>query len=197
MTSASARGLPSPTGEGRRPLAEDSSMVAFEAFVSYAQPRLSRIANRWVSSYLAEDLVAETFEVMYMKWREVLTLDATPMSYAYGVLRNKLAGAWRTKSREILQESDELLDVLGTEVEESAEQTAVRNLQIATLNASIKSALTEREQQVVLLHYVQSFSASQIADLLSITPGTVRSTLRLSRRKLERSMRHSSTVADS
>jgi DNA-directed RNA polymerase specialized sigma24 family protein len=55
----------------------DERAAMFEEFVADARARLTRTAKVRVPAWTAEDLVAETFEVMYTRWREVLA-DPTP-----------------------------------------------------------------------------------------------------------------------
>ncbi|MFF4402439.1 RNA polymerase sigma factor [Streptomyces sp. NPDC001480] len=174
----------------------DERTAMFEDFVADTHAKLTRIAKVRVPAWTAEDLVAETFEVMYTKWREVLADPTPPFRYACGILRNKVVNSWRHTNREVLPSSADLLDLIEPQLEESAEQTAVRNIQIDTLTASIRSALTPREQQTLVLHYVDNLTTAEIADMLDINPATVRAQLKHSRQKLKRSMKHSTTLHD-
>ena len=138
----------------------------FAEFVRGASPNLLHTA--WLLTgdrHRAEDLVQTALVRTYAAWGRVRTEDAT--AYARRVLVNAQTDWWRRKPwRE--QAVAELPERIG------ADETARLHDRDALIRAL--STLGRRERMVVVLRYYADLDIDTVADLLGITPGTVKST---------------------
>lgn len=144
------------------PAATDEA--AFADFVAGAAPRLLRTA--WLltgDTASAEDLVQEALARVYVRWSKVAS--GQPLAYARRIVVNLSHDRWGRLRRETPR-----AEHLDRPVEPDS-RVEDRDLLLRLL-----ATLPPRERQVVVLRHYDDLSERQVADLLDISVGTVKST---------------------
>lgn len=142
----------------------------FDEFARAAWPRLRRSAYLLTGDHhLAEDLAQTALARTYAHWRRVRRSDA--LAYARRVLVN--ANIDRLRRRRMLEVGD---GDHGTDLGQVAERPDQRADERDELVRLLRT-LTERERRVVVLRHYFDLSEREVAEELSIAPGTVKSTL--------------------
>jgi len=140
--------------------------AAFVRFVDDRSTQLLRMAYLLSGDHhLAEELVQETLERLYVRWGRLR--EGQEMAYARRVLTNLRTDRWRRVRHEVVTDRDALAEPTGTDRDVVAE----RDLLLRAL-----SALADREREVVVLRYYCDQSENSVAECLGISPGTVKST---------------------
>lgn len=138
----------------------------FVQFVRTSSPGLLHTA--WLlcgDAHRAEEMVQESFERVYLKWGRV-TKDGQPLAYTRRVLINLNTDRWRRTRKESLTSDGELRDAAtprGSCVED-------RDLVVRLLRL-----LPQREREVVVLRHYADLSEHDVAELLGVSVGTVKS----------------------
>jgi RNA polymerase sigma-70 factor (ECF subfamily) len=133
-------------------------------------------------SYGAEDLIQATFEAC-VKGRDRIREGARFRAYLLAIARHQLIAHYREqRARRGSDEGEELSAVRDGGMSPSM-QAVQREEQIALLAAL--RGLPIDQQLVLELHYWEEMSTEDIADVLEIPQGTVKSRLRLAREALE------------
>lgn len=140
---------------------------SFRAFVGARLPALKRTA--WLLTgdvHLAEDLVQTALAKAATRWERVV-VRGDPEPYVRKILYNEHVSAWRKRRgvTEVLGQVDP-----AAEADNSAVDIALR----VTLRAAL-TRLTAKQRAVLVLRYYEDLSESQVANLLDVTVGTVRS----------------------
>ena len=137
---------------------------AFTHFVRESGPSLSRTA--WLltgNPDTAADLVQAALVKTYVAWHKVT--DATASAYARKVMVNENIDRWRRRHGEVVGVPEE--------PEWAGFESAVADHdQVARLLQS----LPLQQRRVVVLRYYEDLSEQQVADVLGISVGTVKST---------------------
>ena len=136
----------------------------YTRFVREATPSLSRTA--WFLTgdvHAAEELVQAALVKAYVAWPRIRTGEA--LAYTRRILVNHSTDTWRkTRKEKLSAEPPERPSRPAASVEDRDE--IVRILQL----------LPEQQRRVVVLRYYHDMSEKAVADLLGISPGTVKST---------------------
>lgn len=137
---------------------------AFVAFMQEAQPGLLRAAffltgSREAAHELTQDALVRT----YLSWPKVRPDGA--YAYARRILVNQRVERWRRTSREVLTD-------FAFDRADRADATADHRDQLVRLLQS----LPEQQRKVVVLRYYVDLSEREVADVLGIAVGTVKST---------------------
>lgn len=148
-------------------MSELSSDEAFTEFVAAHGARLVRSAELMCGDRArAEDLVQTALEKTYVRWRR-LDHAEDAHAYVYRAVLNGHRDWWRRRR--------------GREM--STDQPPERGIddvtsQLVTRDSVLRAlgSLTVRERSVIVLRYYESRSENEIADILRIEPGTVKST---------------------
>lgn len=142
---------------------------AFEVFVSESGDALLRTATLLTSDrHAAEDLYQETLHRLFTHWSRV----DNPGGFCRRVLHNlvvDLARARQRRPREL-----ELYDNYDGTDPQSGDPAAAAELRPAVLAAL--DTLTVHQRAVVVLRYFEDLSQDEVAELLGVSPGTVKST---------------------
>ena len=142
---------------------------AFEVFVSESGDALLRTATLLTSDrHAAEDLYQETLHRLFTHWSRV----DNPGGFCRRVLHNlvvDLARARLRRPREL-----ELYDNYDGTDPQSGDPAAAAELRPAVLAAL--DTLTVHQRAVVVLRYFEDLSQDEVAELLGVSPGTVKST---------------------
>ena len=164
----------------RRP--DVAERAAFEAFVAQWAPALTALA-RGLSSGTAdgEDLLQETLAKVLERWEHVSRAD-DPYLYARRMMVNTSTSTWRRRRREQHTESAEhvmasgrherLLLWHGSRLDAAAPGTEGDGTDVLQL----LRRLPPRQRAVVVLRYLEDLPDDRIAELLAVTPTTVRTT---------------------
>ena len=124
------------------------------------------------SRELGADLAHEALARAYRDWRTVGALDR-PGAWVRRVLINLAIDAQRRRTRETIAVSRLDPNPATAPVEAAGEAfwAAVR-------------ALPERQRAAVALYYIEDLAVAEIADVLGVAPGTVKTSLFMARRSL-------------
>ena len=142
-----------------------SDTQGFEDFVGARGQALQRFAylltNDWA---LAEDLVQTAFSRAYLRWSRIES-DA-PEAYVRKIMLNTWSSWWRRRWRGEVPAAS-LPDVACSDPYQQVDRRhAVR---------SALAGLPHRQRLVLVLRYHEDLSEQQVADLLGISVGTVKS----------------------
>lgn len=137
----------------------------FEDFVSARGQALQRFAylltNDWA---LAEDLVQTAFSRAYPRWSRIES-DA-PEAYVRKVMVNTWSSWWRRRWRG---------EVPAAALPEIAERDPYQEVDRRHVVTSALARLPQRQRLVLVLRYHEDLSEQQVAELLGISVGTVKS----------------------
>lgn len=139
----------------------------FDSFVDAFSPRLLRAAVLLTGDHgRAEDLVQDALARAFLRWDCIVNED--PMAYVRRSMLNGYVDWWRRRPWR-----EQPVAVLPEHSGPSIDATDSH----ATTDALLRAldGLTRRERAVVVLRYFDDLSESQIAEALSIAPGTVKS----------------------
>jgi RNA polymerase sigma-70 factor (sigma-E family) len=117
--------------------------------------------------HIAEDLVQTTLAKLYLAWERVSDREHVD-AYARKVLLNEYRSLWRRPWRRREQTTDAPPDSAG------GDHDAVYDGQRDALWQLVQS-LPLRQRAVVVLRYYEGLSEREIAEVLDIAPGTVKS----------------------
>ncbi|WP_082573881.1 MULTISPECIES: SigE family RNA polymerase sigma factor [unclassified Cellulomonas] len=141
----------------------------FTAFMVEAEPLLNRMA--WLlcgDVHRAEELVQQALVRTYVAWPRARSGD--PLAYARKTLTNLRIDTWRRHRRELLTSPEgmpELIAAGGAGTHTHADRDVL-------VRALLQ--LSPRRRRVVVLRYLLDLSEREVADDLSISVGTVKST---------------------
>ncbi len=139
---------------------------AFADFVRAYSSTLFRTAYLMSGDYQrAEDLLQTTMVRIYQRWARVQEMGQ-PVAYARKVLVSQAGSWWRRRSSH--EEPRVVRDgpSRGGQPEDYAEHERVWRAVLS---------LPPRQRAVVVLRYYEDLSEAQIADILDMAPGTVKS----------------------
>jgi RNA polymerase sigma-70 factor (sigma-E family) len=145
----------------------DTPNAEFDEFVTGAWRRLQWTAYLLTGDqYLAEDLVQTALVKVYARWAKVRRDDA--YAYTRRVLVNvNIDRLRRTHLREVPGTTIDRVEALDRPVDAVEQRDAITR----TL-----AHLTARERRVVVLRYYCDLSEAAVAEELSVSVGTVKST---------------------
>jgi RNA polymerase sigma factor (sigma-70 family) len=155
----------------------------FDDFFKSHFLEICRILNARQNDWeLAQDAASRAFEIAYRKWAEV-SEHPNPVAWVAFTGRRILNRAYQklaSRPERPLNESDtgrpcDGLDVAPTMVDKIALYIAIGNL-------------TRDKRECLVMHYVYGYPVNEIAELLNIPPGTVKSRLSAARKDLKDSL---------
>lgn len=140
-----------------------------EAFVDRELDRLTRLAISLTGNRIdADDLVQETLAKVIVAWRKV-EASAAPGAYARTIMVNTfVSGKRRMASREVV--SDQAVEQ-GMGAVDSVQAYIVRHDLL-----SVIATLPRRQRAVVVLRYLEDLPVSEVASIMRLREGVVRST---------------------
>jgi RNA polymerase sigma-70 factor (sigma-E family) len=152
-----------------------SAQIDFAGFVAARSSALFRGAFVLTGNReAAEDLVQETLERAYRKWRAIITKDS-PDAYVRRIMVNLANDRWRRFRRSAEHHNGDDRAVPGDEY---------RRIDNRDQLARALQCLPMRMRTVVVLRYFHDLSDAEIAADLGISQGTVRSQLARAMAKL-------------
>jgi RNA polymerase sigma-70 factor (sigma-E family) len=143
---------------------------AFEEFMAESGNALLRLATLLTADRgLGEDVYQETLHRLAARWSRV----DNPRAFCRRVMHNIVIDQGRLRQRQV----PEIGLAAGHEGSDprSADPTLAAELRPALFGAL--RTLTPHQREIVVLRYFDDRSESEVAELLGVAPGTVRSTL--------------------
>jgi RNA polymerase sigma-70 factor (sigma-E family) len=146
----------------------------FAEFVAARSRSLMRTAYLLTGDHQrSEDLVQTTLTKVYLRWTRVSGMDQ-PAAYARRILVNEATRSrWWRAAGELTGRLPEM------PVSEARDDVTTSS---AVWNAVL--ALPPRQRAVVVLRYYEDLSEAEIADVLGMAPGTVKSTAHAANQRL-------------
>lgn len=142
--------------------------VTFEEFVALRGPALVRLARGLLRDPdTAQDVVQDVLAKALLKWGRVSSAD-DPSAYVNRMVVNASTSFWRRAARRERPSAPEDLPEQGRA--DATAQLADRDQLLTALRA-----LPVKQRTVLVLRHFEDYSDERIADLLDVTPGTVRS----------------------
>jgi RNA polymerase sigma-70 factor (sigma-E family) len=141
---------------------------AFEAFVAESGDMLLRIATLLTSdAYAAEDVYQETLQRLARQWPRV----TSPRAFCRRVMHNIVIDQTRARRRR----PPELQLFAGHDSDDpqAGDPLAAVELRPALLTAL--GTLSPQQRSIVVLRYFEDRSEADVAELLGVSPGTVKS----------------------
>jgi RNA polymerase sigma-70 factor (sigma-E family) len=142
---------------------------AFEAFAAESGPELLRIATLLTSdSHIAEDVYQETLQRLAARWSRV----DSPKAFCRRVMHNIVIDHSRARARR--PRELRLTDASERSDPRSIDPHGAIELRPALFEAL--DGLTVQQRTVVVLRYFDDRSEAEVAKLLGVSAGTVKST---------------------
>jgi RNA polymerase sigma-70 factor (sigma-E family) len=140
--------------------------VEFEEWLVAREPALQRTAHLLTGDvHTAQDLVQETLGKLYLAWDRIHDRSRVD-AYARRILVNEHRTAWRRPFRRREQVTDDLPDAPVFPAEYDDRRVALWR---------IVCQLPPRQRAVVVLRFYEQLTEVEIADLMGISEGTVKS----------------------
>lgn len=139
----------------------------------------------------AEDLYQDTF-LKAVELRETIKADQNPKSYllavAVRIWKNKRRKfAWRKRIADIRPVEEEADFDAAAPKADSPEERVIQREQQELVRRAV-DRLPEKYRVIVLLYYMEEMQTAQIARMLDLAPGTVKSRLYQARKMLEKEL---------
>jgi RNA polymerase sigma factor (sigma-70 family) len=158
---------------------EGGSPLDFESWASAYWHRLLGIARVVTGDpTLADDVLQDCLIDIYQRWDRVGGADSRPLAYAARIMGSKAANHRRTAWGRRVQVMD---DAAILDSDSGDETGSVDNRMIV---AGALRHLSERQRQVVAMHYLLDMSVAEIAAELGQPTGSVTSDLTRARQRL-------------
>jgi RNA polymerase sigma-70 factor (sigma-E family) len=142
---------------------------AFEEFVAESGDTLLRMAVLLTSDQdLAQDVYQETLQRLAARWSRV----DSPRAFCRRVMHNIVIDQWRSRQRGPREQ--ELSASHDRSDPRSGDRMAAVELRPALLAAL--GTLSAQQRSIVVLRYFDDRGEAEVADLLSVSIGTVKST---------------------
>lgn len=155
----------------------DSRRVLFEAYYKRTFAVAYNILRRREN---AEDITQDAFIKAFQSLHQLQ--DETKFGAWLSVIASNLARNYLKREKKILLTED-LPEISSGSSPDDTEESAMRSLEIERVRKAIR-ALPSEQYQVVVLQYYHDLKVEEIAALLKIRAGTVKSRLFRARQKL-------------
>jgi RNA polymerase sigma-70 factor (ECF subfamily) len=155
----------------------------FEAAFQAHFPPVYRFIARRVGAALAEDLAAETFATAYRRRAAFDPTQGSLRSWLYGIATNLVRNHWRAEQHLLALDARLVPEVDLSGSAEAVDQRVTAAM-LAPKLATGLAQLTRDQRDVLLLHAWAELSHEEIAAVLGVAPGTVRSRLSRARAAL-------------
>jgi RNA polymerase sigma-70 factor (sigma-E family) len=139
----------------------------FEAWLNAREPALQRTAHLLTGDvHAAQDLVQSTLAKLYLAWDRIRDLDHVD-AYARKALVNEYRSAWRRPARRAERIVELVPDL------PAPEPPAYDGSREAVW--SFVCSLPPKQRTVIVLRFYEQLTETEIADLMGISVGTVKS----------------------
>ena len=164
--------------------AQDGDLTALDTLIARFQPRLLAYLRVLAEDdTLAMDLLQDTLLSAVQSLRRLRSPDAVT-AWFFQLARNRTADHFRKTRRDWLAFED---------IEEPAASLAAEPIDLEPMRAALVD-LPPPLQEVVRLHYFEELSIADVAAIVAIKPGTVKSRLHTARQRLAEAMARSESA---
>ena len=163
--------------------------TAFASLVRKYQRQVHALAWRKIGDFqIAEDITQETFLQVYQKLKTLE--DPTLFSKWLYAIVHHLCIAWFRKNR-LQTEPLEETYILGIETEPYSRYIASEYAKISAeaqrdLVEKLLAKLKESDRKVIMLHYFEEMTSSEIGEFLGVSENTIKSRIRRARQHLKK-----------
>lgn len=167
---------------------------AFNQIFKKYQKRILNLCYKYTGSQqIAEDLAQEVFLKVYLSKDQYVPQENVKLvTYLYRLASNHALNYVRDHKREISaslhQKASRQEDTNVMAVEDLQTNSPLDKMNKAELNQLVKKCiqeLPERQKQAIILHQIEFFSYGDIADVMEMTPQSVKSLLARARENLK------------
>ena len=140
----------------------DAVFLRDEIYVSYHEKVAAYVRTRITDQYAAEDVVSEVFLKVYQKLESYDESRASLSTWIYTITRNTVIDYYKKKKT---------LNVFAdgiTEAEEIPDEIPADDALLEDL-ANALEKLSERERDLIILHYYKGYTLKQIADMMGMS----------------------------
>ncbi len=148
--------------------------------------------QRRVGTDLADDLAADVFVQAFGARERYDLARASAAPWLFGIATNLLRHHWRRERRQLRAFARTGVDPLTSEVE--AAENRIHAARLAPVLARALASLRRGERDVLLLHVWADLSQAEVAEVLELPEGTVRSRLSRARRRMREQISASGQV---
>jgi RNA polymerase sigma-70 factor (ECF subfamily) len=166
---------------------------AFDTFYAESAACLQRFLRQLVDTpQAAEDISHETFLQFWRRPSEYRPEKGSPHAYLFGIARKRAAEWWRQRKPDDLEQS---LSRVWDDTDAVSDPTSNATLNVAISGATIEdcslvgdafSRLEPDQRALLWLREVEGQSYAELAGILEVPIGTVRSRLHAAREELRR-----------
>ena len=163
---------------------EEAFSKLYEVYYQDIYYYILRIVN---DSELASDLTQETFIEIYQNVARLKEPEAF-MKWSKTIAYHKSAGHFRKKREVLLEENEDDVSVFDTIVDEREEFIPDEALDQDELKKTIQQmidSLPEEQRAAIMMRYFDELSVQDIADIQSVSEGTVKSRLNYGRKAIK------------
>nr|WP_275580589.1 RNA polymerase sigma factor [Bacillus tianshenii] len=161
----------------------EGNQAAFEAFVHRYHAAIHQYVERLLKdSKKAEDIVQETF-IRLIKQLQIKSIPTYPKAWLYRVASNLCRDFWRSAQ---YRTEGTAKDEMPISIDHKASVTEIYERQETRKEVlSSLGTLSQAQQQIVILRFYQDLKLKEIAEILDIPLGTVKSNLFHALKKLK------------
>jgi RNA polymerase sigma factor (sigma-70 family) len=139
-----------------------------EMYRAYAADLQRFISNKIGDPTVAEDLTSTVF-LKALRWLREDQSAASARSWLYATARTTIVDHWQAQSQSEMRSLSGLEEQLLT-----SDDTASADQQTEMRVQHLLSLLPERDRTILTLHYLQGYSAAEIAEALGTSAGHIR-----------------------
>lgn len=155
-----------------------------QVFIDYNVKVRNYILGKVNNYHLAEDLCSEVFDKIYAKLDTFNDKKASISTWVFTIARNTLIDYYRTRKVDL-----ELKDNIDMEVEDDDEDGLICNSDNLEKLASALKELSEKEKNVIVLHYYDNISLSDACKQMGISYAYIKILHRTAISKLKKSFK--------
>ena len=139
-----------------------------EIYRTYAADLQRFISTKIGDPTLAEDLVSTVF-LKALRWLREDQSQSSVRGWLYATARTTIVDHWQTQSQSEMRSLSGLEEQLGVR-DDTAEASQQAEMRVQHL----LSLLPERDRRILTLHYLEGYSAAEIAEALGTSAGHIR-----------------------
>lgn len=153
---------------------------AFEAWVAPHWAAMARIAHRLVGASAWEDVLQDALANAWRKWRQFDPARGSARNWLLAITADQAVKSRRRFARHPQVE-------LPPDPADPAQRTNAGTEQVVDLGAAL-GRLSRRQAKAVVLHYYLDLPVAEVAAVLGVAEGTVKSTLAAARLTMRRAL---------
>jgi RNA polymerase sigma-70 factor (ECF subfamily) len=170
----------------KSPLSRKAARALYDAYYPATYRKLLAIAQ---DEHLAQEVTQEAFVRAFERF-EQLHSDTKFGAWVFQIGVNYLRDRWRKGQREQPADQQTFYPLISQEAAVRVEEVVVEQERTESLIEAFES-LSREQRELVVLYYVEEYSVAEIASVLQIPEGTVKSRLYRVRQVLREFMERS------